>query len=146
VCDAGGAEHQPPYLQYLARLSAAWPDIPQLRITYSNLSVTFPRPVGQKADEPNSCSHSQANGTEAQSPAAAAVAQNAGASSRNAKKGHYTIPTLANQLAYWSKLPLELAARRLGLMTEPRRYALQQVSGVIEPGTMTLVLAPPGHG
>jgi hypothetical protein len=109
-----------PYLRYLARVRAAWPDLPQVRIQYHHLSVTFATPVGQES-KPDDV-HSAAG------------------------KGHYTIPTLANQAAFWAKLPVALAARKMGLAAEPRRYALQQVSGVIEPGSMTLVLAPPGHG
>jgi len=104
--DVERGDSVPAYLRYLCRLKCAWSDMPQLRVEYRDLSVTFAAPVGAAPD-----------GAEGQS------------SSSSSSSSAYTIPTVVNQVAHYAKLPFALAARRVGLAAEPRRYAL---SGAVE--------------
>ena len=115
------------YLSYLGQLHAAWTDAPQLSVSYRDLSVVFPKPLRSAPPPPDP------------TVAAPAAATGEGAS-------HPSPPNLFTTLAHWATLPAHFIASKAGCKVEPPLLALNQASGIIQPGSMTLVLAPPGHG
>jgi hypothetical protein len=113
------------YLSYLTRLHTEWKDAPRLTVSYRNLSVLFPKPLRA-------------------TPTDADLAKKGGAKDKHASSS--SPPNLLTTLAHWSTLPARFVGGKMGCAVEPPLYALEKVSGVIQPGSMTLVLAPPGHG
>jgi hypothetical protein len=109
------------YVNFLSRLHRAWPDAPSLEVSFSRLSVLFPRPMHIEADAP---------GTATDGPA---------------PSQRRSVPNLASTLKHWAGIPVTAAASKLGVGPKPL-LALDDASGHIAPGSMTLVLAAPGGG
>jgi hypothetical protein len=89
---------------------------PRVTVTFSDLCATFPTPLRAKSTV-------DANG-----------------------HVRVNVPNIISTIQHWAMLPARIAAAKLGISEASNLYALNHVSGVIRPGEMTLVLAPPGHG
>lgn len=117
--------HQHPYLEFLTHLHSKWTDVPRLTVAYQDFSVVFQKPLRSGDD-------SAADTDEHGHPKNTITAD--------------SVPTLWTTLQHYARLPVDFVATRTGLRVDPPLYSMKKVNGVIRPGTMTLVLAPPGHG
>lgn len=96
------------YTQYMSAMRAAWPDLPDVTISYSGLGVQAQVPVRTER-----------------------------------------VPNLASAASDLVSKPLKWAFRAGNSSDKPTTVefnALQGATGIVRPGEMTLVLAPPGHG
>lgn len=118
---AGGADELHPYLKFLTKLHSKWKDVPNVTVTYQHMSVTFDQPLrsmdGPTKEDPDTASLNLES-----------------------------VPNLWTTMKTFGSMPLNYFAVAAGLKEESKLFALDNASGVIHPGTMTLVLAAPGGG
>lgn len=123
------------YIEYLRALQAKWNDCPSVELVFKDLSY---------------CVRNGSTIADARSQAAREARARTGHSIPS--KAEENIPDLAKATMTLGLLPYTIVRQAYdhltGAVIDPAEtlVALAPVSGVIRPGTMTLVLAPPGGG
>ncbi len=142
--ESGAAHMSTEYLEYLQQLSKAWQDCPAIEIAFDNLAYAV-RNDATIADAKVARAAAARRAKTGAAAASGGVPVAPSASEENT-------PNLAKAVLHMGLLPVRLAQAAYraatGVKSDPDEtlFALAPCSGVITPGSMTLVLAPPGAG